>query len=184
MINQRNPDDPKRAHLSQRQQTEVAEWLEALRSPESSELPLHPSLLFFRHAGKELALPASFIGSVALVGFTHRVPHRESSILKGLAASNGELVPLIELANTIGLDPNHQETDRVPRLLVMTPQNSSGSWATIVDMVHGVEMSDPTEWTQLSNESGYLKSNVKTSRGTACLINTDVLLESMEAVFQ
>ena len=120
-----------------------------------------------------------------MVGFTHRVPHREGPTLRGLAATNGDLLPLIDLSNAVGLDPDHQEDDRVPRLLVLSPlQSIESRWTTIVDIVHGVEMSDPETWSTSDTTSPYVKALVQTPRGTAKLLETDALLDSLAAVFQ
>jgi len=183
MTTQEHSDDSRKMTRSKTRE-EVADWLDILRNPDSSELPAHPSFLFFRHAGRELALPAVCIGSVGTVGYTHRVPHRHGPLLKGLAAADGELVPLIELASAIGLDTNHQEVNRVPRLLILSPPDSSeSSWAIIVDKVYGVEMSDPSSWSN-DTSSPFITSEVETPRGPAHVIDTAALLDTMEAVFQ
>ncbi|MEE2907501.1 MAG: chemotaxis protein CheW [Planctomycetota bacterium] len=185
MINNGNSAHSSRENGSRSHRGEVARWLEAIQSPESADLPPHPSLLFFRHAGTELALPATVVGSVEVVGYTHRVPHRQGPILRGLASTKGDLVPLVDLTAAIGLDVNHNEVDRVPRLIVLCPKETpDAQLSLIVDLVHGVELSDPDTWRTPDKASTFVKALVDTPRGEAQLLETTVVLDEFAAVFR
>lgn len=185
MIDARNPAEPSRESGTGSYRDDVERWLEALRSPESADLPSHPSLLFFRHAGTELALQATVVGSVEVVEYTHRIPHRQGPILRGLAASGGDLVPLGDLAAAIGLDTDYHETNRVPRLLVLAPDEAATSrWSFIVDLVHGVEMSDPDTWRTPEPSVPFVKALIDTPRGEARLLEDVAVLDELAVVFQ
>ena len=162
---------------------DVARWLEALQSPESADLPSHPNLLFFRHAGVELAFRAIDVGTVEAVSHTHRVPHRQGEVFRGLAATRGDLVPLGDLSAAIDLPRDGDEPNRVPRLVVLSPADAD-SWTLIVDVVHGVELSDPDSWRTPEPAMPFVDSIVETPRGDARLLDTAAVIEGLEAVLR
>lgn len=163
---------------------DVASWLETLRNAEASDLPAHPSLLFFRHAGKEMAIPASAVATVDVVGLTHRVPHRGSDVFRGLAASEGDLVPLMTLNGLLSISSEKMEKDRVPRLVVMEPGSSGGRWCMIVDMVHGVEMSDPDTWQEPTEQDPCVQHMVPSAQGLVGLLDSTRLSHLASGAFQ
>lgn len=164
--------------------SDVASWLETLRSADSATLPAHPSLLFFRHAGIEMAIAASAIAAVDVVGFTHRVPHRQNDVFRGLAAIEGDLVPLVNLARLLAMPTAAVEEDRVPRLVVMEASASGGRWGMIVDMVHGVEMCDPETWQPSIEEGSCVQNLVPSEHGNATLLDPDELSRLASGAFQ
>ena len=164
--------------------SDVASWLETLRSADNSELPTHPSLLFFRHAGIEMAISASAVAAVDVVGFTHRVPHRRNDVFRGLSASEGDLVPLVNLEGLLAMPLAAAEEDRVPRLVVMEASPAGGRWSMIVDMVHGVDMCDPETWQETIEKDPCIKNMIPSEHGTARLLDPDELSRMALGAFQ
>tara|TARA_B100001059_G_scaffold115631_3_gene115941 strand:- start:7698 stop:8264 length:567 start_codon:yes stop_codon:yes gene_type:complete len=184
MAPESEPSRSKESAINNRIDADVAGWLETLRSADTSELPAHPSLLFFRHASIEMAIRASFIAAVDVVGFTHKVPHRRTELFRGLAVNDGELVPLMNLDGLLAFPPQTTEKDRVPRLVVVESSSSGGRWSMIVDMVHGVDMCDPETWRDPSETDACIEHIVPGEHGPARLLDCDRLSRLAEGAFQ
>jgi len=169
--------------LSTRDRTreEIATWMETLRNPETATGPSHPSLLFLRHHGQEFALPATSIIAVEPVGPTHRIPHRSNEIMRGIASTRGELVPLGDLAAVLNLSRRETDPDSVPRLVSIGPPDNS--WTFIADIIHGIEVSDPEEWVTLEQDDPTMiaKARLETSHGQVLLLDAERLLNGFGA---
>lgn len=175
---------PEDSGSDKRLDSDVASWLESLRSVDNSDLPIHPSLLFFRHATIEMAIRASSVAAVDVVGFTHKVPHRRTDIFRGLAVNDGELVPLMDLDGLLGFESPSTEEDRVPRLVVVEASSSGGRWSMIVDMVHGVDMCDPGTWRDPEHVGECVDHIVPGEHGPARLLDCDRLSHLVAGAFQ
>ena len=158
-----------------------ASWIDALRDAQSIELPAFPSLVLFRLGGREFAFRARNVGEVGLVGFSHRVPHRDAKHFLGLAVVEGDLVPLGSLHQILDLAADSAGEDRIPRLITLDSDTpDSGRWSVIVDEVHGVEMYDPADWKETGDTESFIEAVIGTSRGPTELLDVNRLCEILD----
>lgn len=180
------PDSPQfeRVPAGKGIRSDLDAWMRTLQSSDTSDLPSHPSFLFFRHVGIEMAIAASDVASVEAIGFTHRVPHRTDKIFRGLAASNGELIPLVMLEGLLQLPESKCSQDRVPRLVVMESLNGGGRWSMVVDVVHGVDMSDADTWESCEKTIASVIGMIPTRHGASRLLDSAELCRLASEVLQ
>jgi len=98
------------------------------------------SLLVFQLGPLRLAVPTRIAFAVSPVLHVARIPHRSGTVLLGLVAFRGEIVPCCSLARL--LDVTQNETGAARMLLL---QESPGRlWAVPIDSVLGIRVaSDP-----------------------------------------
>jgi chemotaxis signal transduction protein len=95
------------------------------------------SLLVFQLGQVRLALPTRVASAVAPVLHIARIPHRSGTVLLGLAAFRGEILPCCSLARILDLPAEATQTAAAARTLIL--QESSGRrWAVPIDGVLGV----------------------------------------------
>ena len=111
--------------------------LQALMAPEPAKpAPRRGSILLFQVGPLRLALPTRVTSAVSPVLHIARVPHRSGTVLLGLVAFRGEIVPCCSLARL--LDVAQTETGAA-RMLIL--QESPGRlWAVPIDAVLGIRM--------------------------------------------
>lgn len=128
---------------------ELRELLAATRSQEEHT---DGSVLVFTLNGHRLAVPSAVAWAVAPVLHIARIPHRSGTVLLGLVAFRGELLPCCSLARLLDL-PSHETS--AGRTLIL--EESAGQrWAIPVDAVSSVQTmraintsetpAIPTEW--------------------------------------
>ena len=95
------------------------------------------SVLLFRLGPLRLALPVQAAFAISPILHVARIPHRSGTVLLGLVAFRGEILPCCSIARL--LDVTREETGAA-RLLIL--QESPGRfWATPVDAVVGIRFS-------------------------------------------
>jgi chemotaxis-related protein WspD len=95
------------------------------------------SLLVFQLGQVRLALPTRVASAVAPVLHIARIPHRSGTVLLGLAAFRGDILPCCSLARILDLPAEATQTAAAARTLIL--QESSGRrWAVPIDGVLGV----------------------------------------------
>jgi chemotaxis signal transduction protein len=110
---------------------------EALAAPLQGDTGARVSLLCFRAAGERFALPAACVERVFDVQPVRRVPHRSQPAFRGLAAHEGEIVPVGSLERLLGLaEVPATGVDRGARMLLLGP--AGRGWAFQVHAVDGV----------------------------------------------
>jgi chemotaxis-related protein WspD len=98
------------------------------------------SVVIFRIGAEWLALPTTAIEEVASVRPIHRLPHRKSGVVLGVANVRGELVVCVSLDHVLGAElrtaPQRENAPRaLERLLVLC--RGSSRFAAPVDEVYG-----------------------------------------------
>jgi chemotaxis signal transduction protein len=90
--------------------------------------------LLFQLGQLRLALPVRFAFAVSPVLHIARIPHRSGTVLLGLVAFRGEILPCCSLANL--LDVARNETSAARTLIV--EEAASRLWAVPIDGILGI----------------------------------------------
>lgn len=99
--------------------------------------PREGSILLFRLGPLRLALPVQVAFAISPVLHVARIPHRSGTVLLGLVAFRGEILPCCSIARLLDVT---QEQTAAARMLIL--QESPGRlWAASVDAVAGISMS-------------------------------------------
>lgn len=108
-------------------------WAEQVAAPVSLP-PAELSLVVFRIASDWLALESTLFVEIANPRALHRIPHREHTLVSGLANIRGQLCLCVSLAGLLELPVAGEGTGR-ERLAVIDQDKSS--WGFRVDEVAG-----------------------------------------------
>ena len=106
------------------------------------------SIVIFRVGSEWLALPTPCVTEVANLLPIHKLPHRPSGVVLGLASVRGELLICVSLAHMLGVEPS-AGIDRTvsrkahQRLLVIRHQHIRA--VCPVDEIHGIHRYHPRE---------------------------------------
>jgi chemotaxis-related protein WspD len=102
------------------------------------------SMLLFQLGGLRLALPTRIASAVAPVLHIARIPHRSGTVLLGLAAFRGDILPCCSLTRI--LDLNHSalaalpQTDNANARMLILQESPGRLWAVPIDAVLGVRI--------------------------------------------
>src|SRR4051812_585142 len=138
--------------------------------------PRTGSILVFQLGPLRLAVPTKIAFAVSPVLHIARIPHRSGTVLLGLVAFRGEIVPCCSLARL--LDVTQNETGAA-RMLIL--QESLGRlWAVPIDAVVGIRVASD----QLSQEAGplaphWLSGSFDDDSGAFHLLNNDNLFRQI-----
>ncbi len=121
------------SHLFERALPEAYrdELREMLADEPPRPAPREGSILLFRLGPLRLALPVHAAFAISPVLHVSRIPHRSGTVLLGLAAFRGEIVPCCSLARLLDVTP---EETGAARMLILQ-ESPSRLWATPVDAV-------------------------------------------------
>jgi chemotaxis-related protein WspD len=115
-------------------------YREELRKLMASEppkpAPRTGSTLLFQLGQLRLALPAKVASAVSPVLHIARIPHRSGTVLLGLVAFRGEILPCFSLARL--LDVPQTATGAARMLILQEP--SSRLWAVPIDAILGIRV--------------------------------------------
>lgn len=92
------------------------------------------SIVLFQLGALQLALPVNFAFAVSPVLHIARIPHRSGTVLMGLVAFRGEILPCCSLAGL--LDVARNETSAARTLIL--EESASRLWAVPIDGVLGI----------------------------------------------
>lgn len=107
-----------------------------MASEPAKPAPRRGSVLLFQLGPLRLAVPTKIAFAVCPILHIARIPHRSGTVLLGLAAFRGEIVPCCSLARL--LDVTQNETGAA-RMLIL--QESPGRlWAVPIDAVLGIRV--------------------------------------------
>jgi chemotaxis signal transduction protein len=98
--------------------------------------PRTGSMLLFQLGQLRLALPAKVASAVSPVLHIARIPHRSGTVLLGLVAFRGEILPCFSLARL--LDITQTATGAARMLILQEP--SERLWAVPIDAVLGIRV--------------------------------------------
>ena len=115
--------------------------LQALIADRPADAPRHTgSTLLFQLGELRLALPTRIASAVAPILHIARIPHRSGTVLLGLAAFRGEILPCCSLAKLLDVPQKpHEKQAGAARTLIL--EESPGvSWACPIDGVLGIRI--------------------------------------------
>jgi chemotaxis-related protein WspD len=95
------------------------------------------TILLFQLGDLRLALPTHVASAVAPVLHIARIPHRSGTVLLGVAAFRGEILPCCSLERILDLPPSDEDTAAAGRTLSLE-ESAGRRWAVPIDGVLGV----------------------------------------------
>jgi chemotaxis signal transduction protein len=138
------------------------------------------SMLLFQLGGLRLALPTRVASAVAPVLHIARIPHRSGTVLLGLAAFRGDILPCCSLARILDLSALPQTETSNARTLIL--QESPGRlWAVPIDAVLGVRIvaTDVTSEASGQLAAQWLRSTFHDDLGDFHLLDEEVLFRQI-----
>lgn len=105
------------------------------------------SVLLFQLGGLRLALPTRVASAIAPVLHIARIPHRSGTVLLGVAAFRGEILPCCSLTRILDLPAGPEQNATAGRTLILD-EAAGRRWAVPIDGVLGVR-SAAVEYTDL-----------------------------------
>ena len=137
------------------------------------------SVLCFRIGELRLALPARVAAAVAPVLHIARVPHRSGTVLLGLVAFRGEILPCCSLARLLDL-PSFESS--AARTLILE-ESAGRRWAAPIDAVLGVRaLPDESACGEEAPEqlaSHWLRGSFDDKDGAIHLLDNEVLFRQI-----
>jgi chemotaxis-related protein WspD len=155
-------------------------YREELRALVAVEPPRPPrrtgSVLLFQLGPLRFALPTTLATAVSPVLHIARIPHRSGTVLLGLVAFRGEIIPCCSLARL--LDVARNETGAA-RMLILE-EGPARLWAVPIDAVLGIR-SAPESYSQesVSLAEHWLKGSFEDQGKTFHLLDTENLLRQI-----
>jgi len=138
------------------------------------------SMLLFELGGLRLALPTRVASAVAPVLHIARIPHRSGTVLLGLAAFRGDILPCCSLARILDLTALPTEAATARTLIL---QESPGRlWAVPIDAVLGVRIvatDVPSEPTNAPINHQWLSGTFHDDAGAFHLLDDEVLFRQI-----
>ena len=99
------------------------------------------STLLFQLGGLKLALPTKVASAVAPILHIARIPHRSGTVLLGLAAFRGDILPCCSMARLLELEHVQRGTGRT----LILEERAGRQWAVPIDGVLGIRVVDQCE---------------------------------------
>jgi len=168
-------------------------------STESVKQPCHVeeeqeklSIFVFRLGMEWLALPTIYLKEVTERRPIHSIPHKASSLLKGIVNLNGELKLCVSLHELLQIDMPHDdkaECFSYQRNRMAAIVKEGELWVFPVDEIDGVYFADLTKMenipVNLSKSSvHYIKGMIKLKNKGVGLIDDDLLFASLQRSIQ
>jgi chemotaxis-related protein WspD len=98
------------------------------------------SILLFRLGELRLALPTRVASAVAPVLHIARIPHRTGTVLLGLAAFRGDIIPCCSLSRILDIPSNAGQTPSATARTLILEESAGRLWAVPIDGVLGVRI--------------------------------------------
>jgi chemotaxis-related protein WspD len=137
------------------------------------------SILVFQLGELRLALPTQVTSAVAAVLHIARIPHRSGTVLLGLAAFRGEILPCCSLARILDL-PEWQEASAAAGRTLILDESMGRRWAIPIDGVLGVQV-DPGAYATVATPLGaqWVRGSVHDDAGVFHLLDHEVLFRQI-----
>ena len=134
------------------------------------------STLIFQLGGVHLGLPTSIAFAVAPTLHIARIPHRSGTVLLGLVAFRGNILPCCSLASLLGLQQINSGTART----LILEEAPGRRWAVPIDGVVGVRItsSEPSGVTPPFGTQ-WLRGSFHDEAGDFHLLDPDVLFRQI-----
>ncbi len=134
------------------------------------------STLIFQLGGARLGLPTNIASAVAPILHIARIPHRSGTVLLGLVAFRGEILPCCSLARLLDLPQLQTGTGRT----LILEESSGRRWAVPIDSVLGVRIAGDDPATEVSPiGSQWLRGSFHDNIGDFHLLDPDVLFRQI-----
>jgi chemotaxis signal transduction protein len=137
------------------------------------------SILLFHLGGLRLALPTRVASAVAPVLHIARIPHRSGTVLLGVAAFRGEILPCCSLSRILDLPSGTEQTATAGRTLILE-EAAGRRWAVPIDGVLGVR-SGAVEYGNLPADiaTQWIAGSVAEEGGVFHLLDHEVLFRQI-----
>ena len=136
------------------------------------------SLLLFQLGELRLALPTRVASAVAPVLHIARIPHRSGTVLLGLTAFRGDIVPCCSLARILGVPQSPTGTART----LILEESAGRRWAVPIDAVLGVRMA-ATELAQNKDDiplaAHWVQGSFNDDSGEFYMLDSDTLFRQI-----
>jgi chemotaxis-related protein WspD len=96
------------------------------------------SILLFQLGELRLALPTKFASAIAPVLHIARIPHRSGTVLLGVVAFRGEILPCCSLARILDLPVSGEQPKSAAARTLILEESPTRRWAVPIDGVLGV----------------------------------------------
>jgi chemotaxis-related protein WspD len=137
------------------------------------------SILVFHLGEMRLALPTHVASAVAPVLHIARIPHRSGTVLLGVAAFRGEILPCCSLSRILDLPVSAEQTATASRTLILE-ESAGRRWAIPIDGVLGVR-SGAVEYADLPAPiaAQWIAGSVEEESGIFHLLDHEVLFRQI-----
>ena len=140
------------------------------------------SILLFQLGELRLALPTRIASAVAPVLHIARIPHRSGTVLLGVVAFRGEILPCCSLSRILDL-PSSNKQSAAGRTLILE-ESAGRRWAVPIDGVLGVrsgaaEYANPASIAEHSIAEQWLHGSVADESGVFHLLDHEVLFRQI-----
>jgi chemotaxis-related protein WspD len=124
----------------------VSEWTRLLAQGKTAQAARTETVLVFRLGPEWLALSVRRLKEITPMRVLHRLPHRASGVLLGLANIRGEIHLCVSLKEILGIKDDSEDACVNPnayrRMAVL--EKDKDRWVTPVDEIHGTVRFDPS----------------------------------------
>jgi chemotaxis-related protein WspD len=141
------------------------------------------SVLLFQLGELRLALPTRVASAVAPVLHIARIPHRSGTVLLGVAAFRGEILPCCSLSRILDLPASAEQTAAAGRTLILE-ESAGRRWAIPIDGVLGVR-AGAAEYARLDESNPtpiaaqWIAGSVDDESGVFYLLDHEVLFRQI-----
>jgi len=138
------------------------------------------SILIFQLGELRLALPTRVASAVAPVLHIARIPHRSGTVLLGVAAFRGEILPCCSLSRILDLPGSAEQATTTTGRTLILEESTGRRWAIPIDGVLGVR-SDAAEYADLPSPiaAQWIAGSVEEESGVFHLLNHEVLFRQI-----
>lgn len=134
------------------------------------------SLLLFRLGEFHLAIPTRTAWAIAPVLHYARIPHRSGTVLLGLVAFRGHILPCCSLARLLNTSRRKQKQSKT----LILEEAPGRRWAIPVDTILGVHLSEVSPVRENQTIAAQWLSGEITEHGQAyAVLNTDFLFRQI-----
>jgi chemotaxis-related protein WspD len=154
--------------------------LRALEAESAARIALSTgSILLFQLGEFRLALPTRVASAVAPVLHIARIPHRSGTVLLGVVAFRGEILPCCSLSRILDLPTSVEQSAAAGRTLILE-ESAGRRWAVPIDGVLGVR-SGATEYAHIPSPlaAQWIHGSVEDESGVFHLLDHEVLFRQI-----
>ena len=139
------------------------------------------SMLLFQLCGLRLALPTRVAFAVAPVLHIAPIPHRSGTVLLGIAAFRGEILPCCSLSRILDLAQSGRATQQAIARTLVLQEAPRRLWAVPIDGILGVRNAavEPSSTLQTPIGQQWLRGGFEDSDGTFYLLDHEVLFRQI-----